>query len=208
VRILIPGRQPRSVTPRDLQRAKIPKRWWDVAVSGVPKDSPQQRAVKQYIENVVDYLRRGVGIVFTGEHGRGKTSAAVVCAKAAIAHGGRVLYVSGGDLKSVMIEKPEFDEYETVPQRIRSVDLLILDDPDRGGDTTWNRQVSETVLRERSGNGRSTIVCSAIPATDIQRFFGHGAVSLMKESMVWVTCVGPDLRDDAGAHLTKEFDAR
>ncbi len=177
-----------------------------MSLEQIPDGCPHKVIVAKYIDEIYDRILEGDGLYVFGAYSQGKSSLGAILAKATMAHGGTSLMVMGPQLKDSLISRPEFDEEETFPERMLSVDLLVIDDPEQGGDTAWNKQAVERILRERSGAKRSTILTTNLDPPNLSEFLGSGLFQLLKEIMLPVRCVGHDWREEKAASLKRSFE--
>lgn len=118
----------RELTPDDMRRICVGNRFWGVTVDKIPDSAAYKAMLKKYIENLKEHIEDGIGMLFEGKPRAGKTSAAVIIAKAVMAHSGTAFFIRADELTKAVIEKQQFDEDGMVADRMREVDLLVIDD--------------------------------------------------------------------------------
>jgi len=195
----------RELTHEDLVRARIGRNHWYATLDQVPDECLHKDRVSRYVGEIYSTLKRGIGLYLYGDYGRGKTALAGVCLKACMAHGGTSLMLRGMELKDAIIDKPAFDDNETLNQRMLAVDLLAIDDPERGGDSTWSRSCLEEVVRARTDAKQSTILATNLGPAQLKEFLGSGLFHVIRECMVPVEVVGKDWRESVSSTLHQEF---
>ena len=197
----------RELKAPDMRRARIPERYWQCTIDQIPSECSFLLKVKNYLDNLHTYLADGTGLYLWGDYGRGKTSTAAVIGKAAISRGGRVLFVSGEQLKDVLINKPVFDEQETIDKRLYNVDLLIFDDPERGAQGEWSQKAVEEVIRTRMDNKLATIISTNIAPKKVSTTFGEGLLTTLQRGCALINVDGPDWSTQFMNRINKELNS-
>jgi hypothetical protein len=151
------------LTQAHVERMQIPRRYWGVRLAQVP--GQVRGDVEGYLRAIDDHMDRGDGLLFWGANGTGKTSAAVLIALEARRRGASVLFTTAEGLRQAVLEKRVFDEDQSVVERARSVDLLVVDDlgKEHPGETGFTERLFENLVRERCASQRVTIVTTNLP---------------------------------------------
>ena len=85
--------------------------------------------VRKYLEKMDEMLENGIGLfLYSDENSTGKTSIAVLALKQALRLRRTAYFEESGRLKAALIRAEEFEENIPIERRIRTVDLLVLDD--------------------------------------------------------------------------------
>jgi len=207
----------RSLTSNDLVRMRIPRRYWKVTFDAISDKlaegatrTPKQ-AVREYLENMDAYFEEGVGVLFWGTNGTGKTSLSVVIAKEYRRRMRTVLFMDAADLKRLVIEKEHFDEDETFWQRANSVDVLVLDDLGKGAQdrTGFGARLIDELIRTRNSNQRVTIITTNMRPKQEAKGEKLGDVlkpstmASLKEHVKAVHIAGADFRIDTARRLNR-----
>jgi DNA replication protein DnaC len=127
------------------------------------------RHVRGYIRSLEDNLEAGRGLWFDGPVGTGKTSLAILVAKAA-RDAGRSYAVYPvprllAELKRTY-DRDSTEGYLQVFQRLCSVDLLVLDDLGAEKQTEWVLEQLYSIVNERWQDERTIVVTSNVPDGD------------------------------------------
>jgi DNA replication protein DnaC len=176
----------RSLTNYDLARANIPKRYWDARFDEIPDTAPYKVQLARYMRSLREEVRAGKGLFITHpRNGTGKTGIACLIGKRALKEGFTVYYVMCEPYKKAVVTNQMFDEYQLVEERARSVDVLILDDfgKEFKGASGWIESELENLVRERTQNGRASILTSNVLPNDIANQFGEDLASVLRESV-------------------------
>lgn len=193
----------RELTKDDLERMKIPVRYWgvkfdeisDVAVGADP--SPQD-VVRRYIANMTELRSNGGGLVFYGPNGTGKTSACVYIAKEYRRRGYTVLFLEAAEMKRLVIQKDAFDEDESWWDRVKGVDVLVIDDLGKEtlDSTGFGAGLFDELIRARNARKLITFITSNLPPRQWEKELElrSSTAHVLKECTVPVKVTGDDKR--------------
>jgi DNA replication protein DnaC len=122
-------KQVKRLTVADMNRANVPSRFWNVKLSEIPEHLEYRDKVRKYLEKMDEMLENGIGLfLYSDENSTGKTSIAVLALKQALRLRRTAYFEESGRLKAALIRAEEFEENIPIERRIRTVDLLVLDD--------------------------------------------------------------------------------
>jgi DNA replication protein DnaC len=185
----------RELTQDDLIRAKIPVRHWEASFSGV-QESAREHAQK-YLMGVESMAQRGIGLLLWGPNGIGKTSLSVVIGKELRRRGYSLLFLECSTIKSSVIQNEMFDEEQSVWDRAKSVDVLILDDLGKGvqDSTGFGARVVDDLIRHRNANRRITFITTNMTVKALEEELKPSTMHSLKECIYPVKLLGSDLRE-------------
>jgi DNA replication protein DnaC len=127
------------------------------------------RRVRAFVRSIDSHLEAGQGLWFDGPVGTGKTSLAVLVAKAA-RDAGRSFAVYPVPLLLAEIkrtfDRDSGDNYLAFFRRLCSVDLLVLDDLGAEKQTEWVLEQLYSIVNERWQDRRAIVVTTNIPDAD------------------------------------------
>lgn len=177
-----------------MELMRIPRRFWEVTLDRVP-DSVRSNVTK-YISNIEKMLDEGNGIIFLGQNGTGKTCAAVVIAKAARRIGSPVLFITAEGLRQAVIDKEIFSGEQTVYDRAKSVELLVLDDlgKEHRGNSNYTEHLFENLIRVRASSRLTTITTTNIMYDELQKRYKLSMMEVMRECMYPLVVKGDNNR--------------
>lgn len=162
--------------------------------------------LRDFIQNLKDNLERGRGLYLLGPPGSGKSSCSAIVCKAAVLHTPSVLFASIEDVVRASMKELVFDEDEGVllEDRMRSVDLLVIDDLGREYSKDYGKSQVEGLLRHRYDGFLSTIITSNIhyfevDGKSIGTEYGETVESLIHERFRLVAVRGVNWRKEAEA---------
>lgn len=185
----------RELTQDDLLRARIPSRYWTVKLAGVQE---QVRGIaEKYLKEIEQMHERGVGLLLWGANGVGKTSLSVVIGKEYRRRGQSLLFLESAELKGAIIHNEAFDEEQTLWERAKSVDVLLIDDLGKGvqDSTGFGARVLDELIRHRNANRRITFITTNMTLKVLEDELKASTMHSLKECIYPVRVSGEDLRD-------------
>lgn len=148
-----------------LIRARIPKNHWDCTLGQIPTNASHLPSLINYTKNIQTLVRDGKGLYFSNQPGRGKSGAAAVVAKCALANRFSVTWVEAAmvmEYRNGSYNRDGnpyiFDDNQTMYERVETCDLLVLDELYVG--TSKNDYYVEKLLRTRIDAKRANIITS------------------------------------------------
>lgn len=141
-------------------------------------------AVAGYLNDPETYVRAGIGMLFVGRSGTGKTLMASLLLKELLARGYDgyfTRFAKAVDLFMSGWRDP--DEKRWFHRRIENSEVLVLDDIGREhkGNMETSSHTVEEVIRHRVANARPTIITTNKKPEELQN--DYGALSLMAVSL-------------------------
>lgn len=190
-------KQVKRLTVADMNRANVPPRFWNVKLSEIPEHLEYRDKVRKYLEKMDEMLENGIGLfLYSDENSTGKTSIAVLALKQALRLRRTAYFEESGRLKAALIRAEEFEENIPIERRIRTVDLLVLDDVGKEYRTEsgFAENTIESVLRDRSQSMRLTIMTSNLKPNKIEQVYSADLAALLRETMIPLRISGYDWR--------------
>lgn len=183
-----------------LDRMNIPASLRGVSYAHV--NDALKTPIVRYFEKLDENLANGVGLFFFGPSGLGKTSAAIVMLKAGWERRRTGLFVSVKDVRQAIREDITYDGAESVLERAKNVDILVLDDLalDDFKDWTFGINAIEHLLRNRSMRGKTTIFTTRLTGLEIKDGSPSFFTSL-QGSFVGILVTGEDQKAAAAKRL-------
>jgi DNA replication protein DnaC len=173
--------------------ATLPKRFRGVSFDRPPVTEmlarPGTRAVvsdvREFCERIGERLDAGSGLWLEGDPGTGKTTLAMLVAKAALDAGRTAaIYSLPGLLARIRRtfdgESGE-DSYFTFFNRLVSVDLLHLDDLGAESRSEWVLEQLYAIVDRRYSDQRSIVVTTNLPLGELEQQIGARTVSRLVE---------------------------
>ena len=163
--------------------------------------SEQRTQAIDYLSNMDRYLRQGIGLLFMGSYGTGKTFLANLVLKELVKLGVRCwattfattveMFTAGWGNRS---------EKEWFAEKFMNSTVLLLDDLGQELKLASNRLPQSTfnhILRTRVQEGRPTLITTNMTYRELTDGYGSSALSLLSESSLPVIFTGEDNRESS-----------
>lgn len=164
-------------------------------------------AATKFLTNHRTLIEGGIGLLYYGQWGTGKTMLANLIAKDCVKLGYSTYFVTFAEMVD-MFTKGWGDNRERAyfESRVVNSRVLVLDDV--GKEFRAKNNLSEStfdhVLRQRVLNLRPTIVTTNMDLNDLDEGYGRAIFSLLRERSIQVKADGDDWRGRASARSLKE----
>lgn len=183
---------PRAIGPPDLVRARVPDDFWNVTLEQVPDALAYKTWLSRYVSKLGRMLKDGIGLYLWGEWSSGKTGAAIVVLKAALAYGAPGMFLAAPEVVEAFLGR-DFDEEQTLADRAREVPFLVLDDIGQEANSERVAPFVERLIRSRSHARRVTIVTSNLSPKNLKMRYPSIA-AVLEGCCVEVCVVGHNWR--------------
>lgn len=170
-------------------------------------DEQANNLVQSYIAEHKKFISRGLGLLFTGPFGTGKTMLANLVLKDLVKHGYRCYATTFSSMISMFTSGwKSFEEQQLFESRIKNSQVLLLDDV--GKEFKTKTKLSEStfddVLRTRIQTGRPTLMTTNMSLADMREGYGSAVLSLLQETSISHTFKGNDFREKARDRALEE----
>lgn len=173
------------ITRIALHTANIPERYWNVSLQQII-DAKHKRQLIHYLLSVKQRVETGQGLYLYGNHETGKTSAGIALLKEVIRRGGTVYFICARRILDAIYDSEETpDGLDLVRNRLRDVDMLMLDDlgaegfdPKKGGGA-----VLEGIFRDRYDQRLPIIVTSQYAPTNLMKTYTEAIVNIIRRTV-------------------------
>ncbi|HZO36337.1 MAG TPA: ATP-binding protein [Solirubrobacteraceae bacterium] len=180
--------------------AVIPKRYKEVGfdrnpVTAMPE--PVLRPIRAYVRKIDENLDQGRGLWLFGEVGTGKTTLAMLVAKAALDAGRSVAIYSMPRLLNEI--RRTYDDgsdssYLALFDRLAAVDLLHIDDVGAERSSPWVLEQLYSIVNARYEAERSMTITTNLDLEPLAEQIGDRTVSRLKEMCEAIPIHGTDHR--------------
>jgi DNA replication protein DnaC len=164
------------------------------------------KTLQAYVLQHDDYIDQGLGLLFTGARGIGKTMLATLVLKEFIRAGYKCRYATySSAMEMYTAGWHDRDEKRRFEEKFLRTKVLLLDDMGREAKSSNNMQEStfEHILRNRVQSCRPTILTTNLNYDDLEEGYGASAMSLLSEQSMVIDMTGDNFRPKSHA---RKFD--
>ena len=173
---------------------------WDDFVPNNPTKVAALETVQTWLGNE-QLIRRGMGLVFMGPGGVGKTLLSNLIIKELIKRGHKCYASSVSAMKEALTAGWNSDEEKRwFDRRFRYSQVLLLDDLGKEHKNTLSQSTFDGVLRTRVQGGRPTILTTNLSLDAMSSGYGSSVLSLLRRQSLVLEMEGEDF---AGQHAQR-----
>jgi hypothetical protein len=162
-------------------------------------------------EHIQDLIAQGLNIIFGGKVGTGKSHAAILICREAVAAGYSALRVHWPSFLDTI--KDSYRDKSAEPEgklidRLVSADLLLIDDVGAGekdAENDYSRARLDKVISRRYDLNRSTLVTVNFSITDFAAIFGDRASSRLRQNVMELRFNGKQYRNPVESKTTGDL---
>ena len=178
-----------------LTQSGIPKDYWQYNLDNIHVDPSIIEQAKDFINNI----DKKASLFLWGENTTGKTTVACSIAQELIKSNMNCFYMLSSDVIDVLMSSSGFnssneDENSMVRNRLKEVDILIIDDIfDKNKSLYWNSQSNNLILgqwdyliRYRCSHNKKNIFTSNVDTTKIYIDFGKSISELLERNFKFI----------------------
>lgn len=190
--------KPKGLVEAQLIDANIGREYWRYNFATYQGSKEVRRASVKYLENLDKMYEEGIGILYAGPNGTGKTTAAMIVLKYLIKGGWDVYATSLGEIvENIQRSWKDNNEYlETHRERCRESTFLLIDDfgAEHSGSSGFVQTVFENLLRYRVQHSFPTFITTNLTKERLEGRYGESSMSLLEGKLVAVVANGEDVR--------------
>lgn len=155
----------------------------------------------KYLDRLPEFHRRGLGLYFSGAFGTGKTFLANLVLKQVVLEGFTAFATTFAQtIEMYTAGWSDRDEKAYFQRKFINSEFLLLDDV---GKELWNTKIAlaettfDAILRQRTTEGRPTIITTNLDVSDLRQGYGGAVLSLVREKSLEEVFTGDDFRPRA-----------
>jgi DNA replication protein DnaC len=187
----------------ELIEAGIPRAYWWLSISDLNIDPDVVGMVKNYIKKIRHAVRNGLGLMFMGANGVGKTSLMSAIGKAAVVTGHRVKYFTA---QQYIEAKKTSDE---LVEEFESAKVILLDELDKVYVKSGSNYVPKTLedfIRRMTSAGATFVICTNHDERTLQEVFGQSTYSMLLRHLKLIQFTGDDFSDRLQSRWDERLD--
>jgi len=173
-----------------LIEVKISREYWWLGLDNMEIAEEYKTLCRWYNERMGNAVQHGLGVLFIGPNGVGKTSMQCAIGKEAVVQGYNVQYVTAQQY----IEASK-DKDTTFLHEIESGQMILLDEMDKVYITQSSNYVTKTLedfLRRKTADGVAFIICTNHEENTLADVFGQSTMSMLRRHLRFVAVEGED----------------
>jgi hypothetical protein len=183
----------KEITVADMKRSNVPENFWYATLGSIPKHLPYVDKVISYHNKMEELLQQGVGLyLHSDDNQTGKTSIAVALLKRALRLRKTAYFSEAGSLKNALTRNEDFEESTLLDERLRVVDLLVIDDIGKEYRTSsgFAETTFENIMRDRIQANKSIIITSNMQPKEISKVYSESLAALLKGNLIPINISG------------------
>jgi IstB-like ATP binding protein len=169
----------------------IPRDYWWLTIDELEIDEDYKALCHWYTKRLQQAFEHGLGMMFLGPNGIGKTSMQCALGKEAIVKGYTVKYFTAQQY----IEATKNTEDVSLLKEYEDGDFILLDEMDKVYIKSRSNYVTKTLedfLRRKTSEGSAIIICTNHDQQTLIEVFGQSTVSMLQRHLKIVGMEGDD----------------
>lgn len=203
--------RPVGITKAHLKRANIGQDYWDVDFGNYRGPDTPATKTKKYLLDLAVMKEAGIGILYVGPPGPGKTTLAMIAMKYLLRAHWDVFCTSLGEIvenvqKSWKANDEERAGYEAYLERAKHVDFLYIDDvgKEHRGQSGFVQTIFDNLIRYRVQHRLPTFLTSNLTKSELEGTYGESLMSLLEGKLYPIPVTGDDFRKSTQRHDLKQ----
>jgi len=192
--------------------ADIPQVFWEFELSDIDKNFMKKNeaafsTVVDYMTNLENALKKGIGLYFHSTSRLGKSSVASIILKAVVRSGHSAHFVLFRHLVDMSFRAWKDERILEEKQKILAKDFLVFDEIEKVPITSGGESYShvDSLIRERFFMNKPLIVTSNVILDELDKVYDESIQGMFQEKMVPVTFVGRPHSDKISLSLEEEL---
>lgn len=192
------GLKPTGITKTHLLMAGIPEDYWGVDFSNYQGPQGARDQTITYLKKLEVMKQKGIGIMYVGPFGPGKTTLAMIAMKYLARSNWSVFCTSLGEIVETIQKSWNNDDEDSRDflGKCRSRDFLLIDDvgKEHRGGSGFVQTVFDNLIRYRVQHRNPTFLTTNHTKTELEAAYGGSVISLLEGKILPVTVNAEDHR--------------
>lgn len=194
------GIKPLGIARAQLINARIPTDYWECDFVNYFGPEEPKNITKLYLKTLDKMQDKGIGLLYVGPTGVGKTTLATIALKYLVRAGWSCYMTTLSELiedikRSWQADNPIEIDHITF---CKEVDFLLIDDvgKEHQGPTGFGQTTFDNLIRYRTQNRKPTILTSNLNRKEIKNKYSDALLSLVEGKCRVITVNGKDTRKE------------
>ncbi len=177
---------------KQLVVSRIPREYWNLTLEELRIGDVYKRLINLYIEHFDSAIAKGLGFLFMGPNGSGKTSLMAEIGKESLIRGSSVVYFTAE--KYLSITQTQKDSSLLIDQISQST-FLLLDELDKAyfkEGSVYGPKKLEDLFRQSFSSGKVIISATNMDEESLLDLFGDSLLSMFKRHLKITPVSGDD----------------
>lgn len=190
------GIKPKGLTEAHLRAANIGQDYWEVDFKDYKGPIEPKDYALGYLHRLAEFKHLGVGLLFVGPNGPGKTTLAMLIMKYLARANWDIYTTSLGEIVEQIQRGWKQGEDSAIIERCKRADFLLIDDvgKEHRGGSGFVQTVFDNLIRYRVQHRLPTFLTSNLTKVELERTYGDSVMSLLEGKLIPVTVTGKDFR--------------
>ena len=189
---------PKQITRAHLLHANIGEDYWECDFSNFLGPESAATVAKTYLRRLEEMNEQGIGLVFAGPPGPGKTTLAVIVLKYLARANWTCYMTSLGEIVEHMKRgfSDKSEDSNELLDRAKKAHFLLIDDigKEHAGPTGFSATTFDNLIRHRTQHRLPTLLTTNLTEREIRNRYGDAFVSLIRGKCLVVEVDAEDVR--------------